>query len=46
VGNAGALPPEQIVSEVPKLNVGVVGVFTVTVNVWDVAHTPAVGVKV
>jgi hypothetical protein len=46
VGKAGTLPPAQIVSEVPKLNVGVILGFTVTLNVVAVAHCPAVGVKV
>ena len=46
VGNIGTVPPEQIVNVVPKLNVGVIFGFTVTVNVVVVAHNPAVGVKV
>ena len=46
VGKEGTLPPEQIVSDVPKLKVGLTGVFTVTANVCDVAHCPAVGVKI
>lgn len=45
-GSAGALAPEQSVSVVPKLNVGVTIGFTVTVNVAVVAHCPAVGVNV
>ena len=46
VGNVGTVPPEQMVSVVPKLNVGVMFGLTVTVNVVVVAHCPAVGVKV
>ena len=46
VGNTGAFPPSQIVNVVPKLNVGVMFGLTVTVNVWVVAHKPAVGVNV
>ena len=46
VGNAGTELPSQIVSDVPKLNVGVIFGFTVTVNVAVVAHNPAVGVNV
>lgn len=46
VGNADTLPPSQIVNVVPKLNVGVMFGFTVTVNVVVVAHKPAVGVNV
>ena len=46
VGNAGTVPPAQIVSAVPKLNVGVIFGSTVTVNVVVVAHNPAVGVNV
>ena len=45
-GNAGTVPPAQIVSDVPKLNVGVTFGVTVTSNVVIVAHNPAVGVKV
>ena len=37
-GNTGAELPEQIVSDVPKLNVGVRIGFTVTVNVAGNAH--------
>ena len=40
------MPPAQIVNDVPKLNVGVMFGFTVTVNVVGTAHWPAVGVKV
>jgi hypothetical protein len=46
VGNAGTPAPAQIVSEVPKLNVGVMFGLTVTVNVVVVAHCPADGVNV
>ena len=37
-GSRGADPPAQIDRFVPKLNVGVMLGFTVTVNVADVAH--------
>ena len=40
------MPPAHIVSDVPKLKVGVTFGFTVTVNVAVVAHKPAVGVNV
>ena len=46
VGNVGTVPPEQMVSVVPKLNVGVIFGLTVTVNVVVVAQSPAVGVNV
>ena len=46
VGNIGTVPPSQIVNEVPKLNIGVILGFIVTVNVVGVAHNPAVGAKV
>jgi hypothetical protein len=45
-GRTGTVPPEQTASEVPKLNVGVIFGFTVTVNVVLTAHCPAPGVKV
>jgi hypothetical protein len=45
-GRAGTVPPEQIVNEVPKLNVGNVFGVTVTVNVVVVPHCPADGVNV
>ncbi len=45
-GNVGTIPPSQIVSDVPKLKVGVILGFTVTVNVAGVAHKPASGVNV
>lgn len=46
VGSVGAVLPEQIDGFVPKLNVGVIFGFTVTVNVAGLAHWPALGVKV
>jgi hypothetical protein len=46
VGKEGTPVPEHMVNEVPKLNVGVMFGFTVTVNVAVVAHCPAVGVNV
>jgi hypothetical protein len=46
VAKAGTAPPEQIVSVVPKLNVGVMFTSTVTVKVVCTAHCPAVGVNV
>jgi hypothetical protein len=46
VGSEGTVPPEQIVKEVPKLNVGVTFGFTVTENVAGTAHAPAAGVNV
>ena len=46
VGKAGTVPPAQIVSEVPKSNVGVMFGATVTVNVVLVAHCPPEGVNV
>ena len=46
VGNAGAVASAQMVSEVPKSNVGTTFGLTVTLNVAVVAHIPAVGVNV
>ena len=46
VGNAGTVPPAQMVKVVPKLKVGVMFGATVTVKVVVVAHNPAVGVNV
>jgi hypothetical protein len=46
LGKTGTVAPEQILTLVPKLNVGVMFGFTVTVNVCVVAHCPAVGVNV
>ena len=45
-GNAGTVPPEQTDSVVPKLNDGVMLGYTVTEKVVEVAHNPAVGVKI
>jgi hypothetical protein len=45
-GNVGAVLSSQMVSEVPKLKVGVTFGFTVTVNVAGTAHCPDVGVNV
>jgi hypothetical protein len=45
-GNVGTVPPAQIASVVPKLNVGTMFGVTVTVKVAVVAHCPAVGVNV
>jgi hypothetical protein len=46
VGSDGTAVPEQIVSEVPKLNVGVMIGLTVTVNVAGNTQEPPVGVNV
>ena len=46
VGKAGTLPPEQTVSDAPKLNVGAMLGLTVTEKIVVVAHCPADGVKV
>ena len=46
VGRVGTVPPAHIVSVVPKLNVGVMFGLTVTLNVAERAHCPAVGVNV
>jgi hypothetical protein len=45
-GNVGTVPPAHIVSDVPKLNVGVMFGVTVTVNVVGITHPPDVGVNV
>lgn len=45
-GSVGTAFPAQIVSVVPKLNVGTVLGVTVTAKEVVVAHWPAVGVKV
>ena len=46
-GKVGTAPPLQILNEVPKLNVGVMFGFTVTVNVVVVPHwLGLLGVKV
>ena len=46
VDKVGTVSPAQIVSDVPKLNAGVMFGLTVTVNVAVVAHGPASGVKI
>ena len=46
VGSEVTVAPEQTVSELPKLNVGVMFGLTVTVNVVGTAQSPAVGVNV
>ena len=46
VGKAGATSPEQIARLVPKIKVGVILGFTVTLNVVLFAHWPALGVNV
>ena len=38
LGNAGTVAPAQMVSDVPKLNVGVMFGFTVTVKLAVVPH--------
>ena len=45
-GNVGTLALIHIDCEVPKLNVGVMFGFTVTVNITGVAHTAPFGVNV
>ena len=46
VGKFGTVAPAHIVNELPKLNVGVTILFTVTENVVGFAQSPAVGVNV
>ncbi len=46
VVRVGTATPAQMVSVVPKLNVGVTLGVTVTLNVVVVAQSPAAGVKV
>ena len=46
VGKAGTVATAQNVCDTPKLNVGVIFGFTVTVKVEVVAHNPDVGVNV
>ena len=46
VDKTGTVPPAQIVSVVPKLNVGGMFGLTVTVNVVGRAQGPAAGVNV
>ena len=43
---AGTVPPAHMVSEDPKLNVGVILAFTVTFRVKGSAQRPAEGVNV
>jgi hypothetical protein len=45
VGSAGTVPPLHIVSDEPKLKVGVMFGFTVTFFVTVKPHSPGVGVK-
>ena len=45
-GNAGTIPPAQIVNDVPKLKTGTISGLIVTFNVAGKAHKPAVGVNV
>ena len=45
-GKGGTLPPAHIVSDVPKLKVGVVLGITVTLIVEVMPHCPEFGVKV
>ena len=46
LGSTGTDPPEQTVSEVPKMNVGVILGLTTTFLVIEMAHCPGVGVNV
>lgn len=46
VAKVGTPAPAQMLSEVPKLNVGVALALTVTTKVVIVAHWPVAGVKV
>ena len=46
VGSEGTVAPAQMVSVVPKPNVGVMLGVMVTLKVVVVAHCPAVGVNV
>ena len=45
-GRVGTAAPAHIVSEIPKLNEGVMFGLTVTLNVAGKAHCPAAGVNV
>ena len=45
-GKTGTVPPAHIVSDVPKLNVGVILGKIVTDIVIGIPHCPAVGVNV
>jgi hypothetical protein len=44
-GSEGTVPPAQITSEVPKLNVGTVLGVTVTLNVTEFEHWPELAVN-
>ena len=44
--NVGTEPPAQILSDVPKVNVGVTRGITVTVIVLGIPHCPPAGVNV
>jgi hypothetical protein len=44
-GSDGAVAPSHILNDVPKLNEGVMLGLTVTLNVAESAHCPAVGVN-
>ena len=46
LGSVGAVPPAQMVSEVPKANVVVTFDCTVTLSEVAVAHWPGSGVNV
>ena len=46
VGKVGTVPPAQILSDVPKLNVGVVRGMIVTGIVIGIPHWPPLGVNV
>jgi hypothetical protein len=46
VSKVGTTPPEQIVSDVPKLNVGVMFGITHTSIVVEIAHCPGLGLNV
>ena len=45
VGNAGTVPPAQMVIAVPNANVGMMFGLTVSMKLAGNAHKPAVGVK-
>ena len=45
LGNVGTVSPAQIVSDVPKLNVGSTMGFTVTFTVTGIPHWSASGVN-
>ena len=46
LGKVGTVPPAQILSDVPKPNVGVVRGMIVTGTVIGIPHCPPAGVKV